>query len=60
MKPYTLTAVRNILIFCACACFMTATTTAQTAGGAGTADGAQAPQVAKASYADGVSLMNSI
>jgi hypothetical protein len=54
MKLYAGTALRNLLVVCACACVASAQTTAR--AGTGT------PEVrgAKVSFADGVSLMNSV
>lgn len=54
MKLYTRTAFRNLLLVCACACVAPAQTTARA--------GTSTPEVraAKVSFADGVSLLNSI
>lgn len=54
MKLYTRTAFRNLLLVCACACVASAQTTARA--------GTSTPEVraAKVSFADGVSLLNSI
>ncbi|MET0650509.1 MAG: hypothetical protein ABW208_28195 [Pyrinomonadaceae bacterium] len=58
MKPYTGTALRNILIVCACV--VTVTAPAQTAVRTDAAAGTTEVRPAGASFADGVSLLNSI